>query len=270
MHGVAAVGIACSLGFLPSAARGQGFSVAAANDGSPPMTRPRTSVTIGTTGGTTTPGVSEYAGGATDRRGSGIRPSVSLRDPGEYGGITPGTAHGVPRWWMRAVRRNARSGGRAVIAWPGFQVTPQGSRIFLAVSSPPQITPNHRPGRLVYRVRNAVVPIYNNRRALETGAFDTPVTRAFLRTVGRDVDLVIETRTQSEPQMTQSGASGTGETAMQFVYFDFPPFTAPTQPAPGDAPAARRGGRDVQPMQGIRPAAGGQVDDNEAPPPVQR
>jgi hypothetical protein len=118
---------------------------------------------------------------------------ANTRQPWEYGGVVPG--NGVtPPGLSRHHLRNAH--GRTVVAWPGFQITPNGSRVFLAVTSQVALAPQpaRAPGRVVYRVLNSIVPVRNNRRALETEAFSTPLRRAYLRPHGRDVDLVLEMR----------------------------------------------------------------------------
>jgi hypothetical protein len=140
-----------------------------------------------------------------------------------------------------------------VVAWPGFQMTESGSRLFLAVSSVPRITPVNEAGKLVYRLERASVPLSNNRRALETVAFATPITRAYLRPRRDAVDLVIELRA-SGVQPTQS--LQTGPDGITFVILDFPRYAAPeTSPSRSGAAAPRvltaSGTRE---SRGIRPS----------------
>ena len=54
-------------------------------------------------------------------------------------------------------------------------------------------------GAVVLVLKGANVPKANDRRALVTVHFDTPVTRAKLAPAGRDVHLVLELRAAVEP-----------------------------------------------------------------------
>jgi hypothetical protein len=169
----------------------------------------------------------------------------------EYAGVTPGSSeYAVLRRWARRRSRD----GRVVVAWPGFQMTEQGSRLFLAVSAVPRITVITEPGRLVYRLERASVPLSNNRRALETVAFATPITRAYLRTRRGAVDLVVETRA-SGAQPTQSQQAG--PEGITFIMLDFPRYSLPESgPTSSGATAPRTASATgVRPSQDVRPAA---------------
>jgi pyruvate/2-oxoglutarate dehydrogenase complex dihydrolipoamide acyltransferase (E2) component len=183
-------------------------------------------------------------------RTAASRPTASSapRHPWDYGGIVPGRE--VPPGLARRATQRAARQARVVVAWPGFQTTPHGSRIFLAVTATPTVVPERAPGRLIYRLRNAAVPVSNNRRPLITSAFETPVERAYLRPRGRDVDLVIELRAPAEPTLSQQ----TGSDGLQYLFLDFARWTPPNHvPAPA--------------REGIRPAA--PVVDEERPPAAQ-
>lgn len=171
------------------------------------------------------------------------------RHPWEYGGVVPGNQV-LPPGLTRADLQRAR--GRVVVAWPGFQMTPQGSRLFLAVTAQPQITVQRAPGRLIYRLDNAVVPVRNNTRPLVTSAFDSPVERAYLRQRGRSVEFVIELRNEVEPRLSQQ-ADARG---LDFVYVDFPAWHPPDH-----VPSVLSGG--ARPGTPATP-----VTDEERPPPV--
>lgn len=172
----------------------------------------------------------------------------------EYAGVTPGsTEYAVLRRWARRRTRN----GRVVVAWPGFQMTESGSRVFLAVSSAPRITNIQESGKLVYRLERASVPIYNNRRTLETAAFATPVSRAYLRLRRGSVDLVIELRggATAQPQTSQQA----GPDGISFLMFEFGRYTAPAEsPTTSGATQPRTASTTSQSTQttqgGIRPA----------------
>lgn len=194
----------------------QGYNVGGSED------RPRQQNSTPSSGNAT---VSNSTGSIQPTTGTArVTPAGTRRDREwwEYAGVTPGgNEMTVLRRWARG-RRN-----RPAVAWPGFQMTQQGSRVFLAVTHNAAFTPVNEPGRLVYRVANAVIPLSNNRRALETGAFNTPVTRAFLRSHGRDAELVIELRANSLPNVSQQN----GPEGVTFVMLDFPQWTPPNEPA---------------------------------------
>ncbi len=241
----------------------QGYTVGGSED------RPRPQATQGGQSGQTgqtnqaTPAAQGSQSSATVTDASGQTPRITNtanrreRAWWEYAGVTPGGNElAVLRRWARG-RRN-----RPAVAWPGFQMTPQGSRVFLAVTHSPSFTPVNEPGRLVYRLANAVIPLSNNRRVLETGAFSTPVTRAFLRSRGRDAELVIELRASSLPNVSQHD----GPEGVTFVMLDFPQWTPPaesttrTVTASGQVTPANT--QNNTPSQPAQPATG---VDNERP-----
>jgi hypothetical protein len=146
----------------------------------------------------------------------------------QYAGVVP-SGDAFPPWL--AARAAHYPPGRAVVAWSGFQMIPQGSRIFLLVTASTHVQVQRSPGRILYRFANATVPDRNNRRPLETQAFETPVRRAQLSQRGRDVELVIELRAEAEPQVSQQP----GSNGLEFVFLDFPHWTAPASAAPDGA-----------------------------------
>jgi hypothetical protein len=262
--------LGAALGWLLSAggvAHAQGYSVVggeaprAADAGTtvpatPPPAPTTGQATVAPAEGATATTNGQGTAVITNRGRGGTATVRATRGPGEYGGIVPGRE--VPAGIARQASRRAgrQEQGRIVVAWPGFQASPRGSRIFLAVTAQPTIVTQHAPGRLVYRLQNAVVPVRNNRRPLETGAFETPVERAYLRQRGRDVELVIELRAPVEPTLTQQADSA----GLQYVFLDFPRWTPPDHvPLP-----VREGIRPAQPApNGTAPL------DEEVPPQVQ-
>ncbi len=146
-------------------------------------------------------------------------------------------------------------------------MTPTGSRVFVATTRPVTVSgPVHTPGRWIFVLGQAYIPLRNNRRPLETEAFETPVARTYVRQRGRDAELVVETRSDVEPHMTQQGGASGG---LSFVFVDFTAWMPPNH-----VPRMLRGPRG---QQGIRlsPGQEGASDappgsDDERPPPVQR
>lgn len=210
----------------PSIAAAQGYNVGGAEDrrtppnNQAPVTAANTSASNNTANAQVT---------ATPNGTARVTATTQNRERAwwEYAGVTPGGNElAVLRRWARG-RRN-----RPAVAWPGFQMTQQGSRVFLAVTHSPTFSPVNEPGRLIFRVENAVIPLSNNRRALETVAFNTPVTRAFLRTHGRDTELVIELRASLLPTVSQQS----GPEGVTFIMLDFPQWTLPAEQTAQSAP----------------------------------
>lgn len=169
--------------------------------------------------------------------------TVTPRRPEEYGGVTPGMPAVPPGF-----RRRPRAGTLA--AWPGFQMVPGGSRVFVVLTNPVPPGDGGRNGRVrVFHLPGARISLSNNRRPLITEAFNTPVARAFLRPARGGADLVLELRADVEPSVTQE-TNGQG---YHFVFFNFPAFTAPEQTrivaTSGDARPV------VAPGAGVAPAA---------------
>ncbi len=195
---------------------------------------------------------------------------VTAHRPEEYGGITPGAPSLPPGF-----RRLRRAGGATFATWPGFQMVPGGSRVFVALTNPQPLTEASRNGRTrVYHIPSARIGLSNNRRPLITEAFATPVSRVTMRPARGGIDLVIELRADVEPTISQE-TSGAG---FHFVYLGFPPFSSPeiarlllpngatvsVPPPQGPAPAAPP--PQVQ-IGAPRPAAPG--TDTERPPGVR-
>ncbi|MDP3278425.1 MAG: hypothetical protein Q8Q09_24765 [Deltaproteobacteria bacterium] len=210
----------------------------------------------------------------TNVRGRGLNGGVISRSPNargplEYGGIVPNGADValLQRWARRRANRN-----RPVIAWPGFQMTANGSRLFFASTQAPTLTPVVEPGRLVYRIERAVVPLANNRRALETAGFDTPIQRAYLRRTRGRVELVIELRANNmQPTLTQQQSEG-----VTFVLLEFARWTPPETSSATTGQGAGPGRVIESPRTARLPASQGTItpangqDDERPPPPVVR
>lgn len=149
----------------------------------------------------------------------GIASPVIARRPEEYGGITPGMPSVPP-----GLRRARRPGGATRVAWPGFQMVPGGSRLFVVLTSPQPVGEATRSGRTrVFRIPSSSILLSNNRRALITEAFPTPVSRAFLRPARGGTDLVVELRADVEPTISQE----TSSQGFHYVFLNFPTFSSP-------------------------------------------
>lgn len=206
-------------------------------------------------------------------------PDGRVRRPEEYGGLSPGMPalhRGLRR--MLGLQRNSPS---PVVAWPGFQMVPGGSRLFLAMTRPVTVlesTP--RPMERVLHLDRARILRTNHRRPLETVAFDTPLVRAVLRPSRGGLDLVMQLRADAALRTSQEA----GNDGMHFLYVDFPPYTlsevARIQMPNGQTVIV---GADRAPLSNAPPTAApppgmatpvstgqGPAVDTETPPPVQR
>lgn len=198
----------------------------------------------------------DQAAGASTLRGGRVR---DPRRPEDYGGVAPGSGQLPPGMRRLSRRRNV---GRAV-SWPGFQMLPSGSRVFV-VSTPETVivegprTPTHRS----YLFPGAQLFLHNNSRPLETALFATPLVRARLRRLRGAVELQLELRADVTPVSSQ----GPAVNGLVFHYLDFPPYTLPEI-----ARIRLSNGLEISATpQGPPVAPAGPVVDNERPPPVVR
>lgn len=172
---------------------------------------------------------------------------------GAYMGVVPGSPNRPPRVRRRASRA-------LIVTWPGFQMTEGGSRVFLQLTQPVSVEEQRGVRTVTYTIRNARVPVRNNRRPLITTHFNTPVLRARLVQRRRNALLVVELRDDVPATLTQ----GTGPNGFHFLFIDFPPGT---YAAP---PEGARLGDDVPragfvPDDGTRPSSSGMVDEEQVP-----
>lgn len=184
------------------------------------------------------------------------------RRPEEYGGVAPGSAQ-VPPGMRRLAR--ARNAG-IVVAWPGFQMVPGGSRVFIVSTAGAAMQEVSRAGlQRTYFFPRARLFLSNNGRPLETVAFETPVVRARLRAVRGGVNLIVDLRADVAPRLGSEPAAN----GLMFHYLDFAPFAvgevARIRLPNGMEISATPQGAVIPP-----PPPGGAVQDNERPPPVQR
>jgi len=134
-----------------------------------------------------------------------------------------------------AARADARPRpGASVATFPGFRMLPGGgSRIFVELTKSVNVDERRANGALVYTLRGAQVLSRNNKNALITTHFATPVARARLVPAGSDVDLVIDLRTGVEAtHQVVAGENGTAR-----LEIDFPPGDYPLAPGLFEPPA---------------------------------
>jgi AMIN domain len=117
--------------------------------------------------------------------------------------------------------------GAPVATFPGFRLLPSGgSRIYVELTKNVNVDERKTGGALVYTLRGAQVLSRNNKNALITTHFATPVARARLVPAGLDLELVIDLRKGVEATH-QVVAADNGTVRLEI---DFPPGDYPLVP----------------------------------------
>jgi hypothetical protein len=188
-------------------------------------------------------------------------PSSPFAVPGSPDSASMGSREGSP------ARRRAPAGrpraDAAVATFPGFRLLPDGkSRIYVELTKAVAVDERRAAGVLVYVIHDARVPVRNNRNALITTHFPTPVGRARLLTAGRDVELLIDLRqAASATHKVVAGENGGARLEVDFPAGDYPP--APGLFEPPTAKGRTREAQEPQPSDqapaqgGAAPAASG-------------
>ena len=159
--------------------------------------------------------------------------------PGSPDSVSMSSKDGAPR---RAPSVRGRSNA-AVATFPGFRLLPDGSsRIYVELTRQVAVDERSADGKLIFVIHNARVPARNNRNALITTHFATPVGRARLLSSGADVQLIIDLRKHANAtQKIVAGENGGSRLEVDFPAGDYPP-------APGlfEPQAAKGHARDVE------------------------
>jgi hypothetical protein len=162
------------------------------------------------------------------------------------------TGQKVPSSEAKARRAGAnakRAGSPAevsLVTFPGFRLLPEGrSRIYVELTRPVTFAERRNEKSLVYTLHGTRVLVRNNKNALITTHFATPVARARLISVGPDVELVIDLRKAvgATPKIVP-GDNGTARLEIDFPTGDYPLAPAlfgPTRGAAEQADVEARG-----------------------------
>ena len=145
-----------------------------------------------------------------------------------YHGVTPGSGNSLPR-----VEELTKKNGFWA-TWPGFQMTENGgSRLFVQTTGELdyKLEENARAIRLV--LKNTKIFLSNNRNPLVTDYFNTPVSRARLKRVGKNAVLIIDLKVEAAAKVSQSvDADG-----YHYLFVEFAPGEYPVG-APSSASAS--------------------------------
>jgi hypothetical protein len=102
-------------------------------------------------------------------------------------------------WWVKKKKKD----DRAWVGSPGFRQLPGGrSVVFLRISKEAKVTEHIAAGKITYAIHDTRVQYYNNKYALETYYYNTPVLRVRLQSLRKDPDLLlnIELRNDVKPE----------------------------------------------------------------------
>ena len=189
--------------------------------------------------------------------------------PGAPDSVSTGNKDGPSRG-RRAPAARARA-DVAVATFPGFRLLPDGkSRIYVELTRSVNVAERQAEGMLVYVLRDARVPVRNNRNALITTHFPTPVARARLLGAGADVELLIDLRKSvSATYKVVPGENGGARLEVDFPAGDYPPVPGLFEP-----PTAKGRGREAEPpdvgatssSDGAAPAAAAENARSASPP----
>jgi hypothetical protein len=149
-------------------------------------------------------------------------------------------------------RRTAQQQGRAVANAPAFQMLRDGSsKLYLQVHGVPKVSQVTTRGGVTYVLSNCAVPIHNNRHALLTNHFNTPVSDARLRPFQHDVHFRIDLRANVIPKARLVELEP-GKVVMLEV--TFPPGNYAVDPARDPERGRKKSGDDTQPSKTRNPS----------------
>jgi hypothetical protein len=153
--------------------------------------------------------------------------------------------------------------GAAVATFPGFRLLPDGrSRIYVELSKSVTVDEHRTDQELTFTLHDAQVLVKNNRNALITTHFATPVSRARLVSAGNDINLVLDLRKAANAtHQVVAGENGSAR-----LEIDFPAGDYPLEPGRFEPIAGSRGQRGG----GSGEAEAPETIDDEAPPPATK
>jgi hypothetical protein len=177
--------------------------------------------------------------------------------PGSPDSASAGTKAGPPSDAGKKSKRAGRAAkgemrprpGAPVATFPGFRLLPNGgSRIYVELTKNVNVELRKTNGALVYTLRGAQVLSRNNKNALITTHFATPVARARLVPSGLDLELVIDLRKAVDAtHQVVAADNGTVRLEIDFPPGDYPLAPGLFEPPPGGQVRSDRGTREEAP-----------------------
>ena len=210
-------------------------------------------------------------------------PDPKFAIPGSPDSASAGKKAGAPPEAAKKSKRSGRAAkgemrprpGAPVATFPGFRLLPSGgSRIYVELTKNVNVDERKANGALVYTLHGAQVLSRNNKNALITTHFSTPVARARLVPAGLDLELVIDLRKGVEAtHQVVAADNGTVRLEIDFPPGDYPLVPGLYEPPPGGPLRVEKGSRgdtpetiDDTPEAPARPAATG--TENKGSPPA--
>lgn len=156
-------------------------------------------------------------------------PFFTVNPVGFYQGVSS-TGGAMPPYAPKEI-----GGESAVLTWTGFERTDTSSRVFFQLSAAVEPEVVAEGLAVTIKLPRTSIKVRNNRRALITKYFKTPVDRVKVRRKGKDVIATLVLRWEATPTWTVNE----GERGYKILVFEFPD-TQDMQdaPAPPSAPEA--------------------------------
>jgi hypothetical protein len=189
------------------------------------------------------------------------------------GGKAPGPAPKAKKG-SRARSDSRPRPGAAVATFPGFRILPDGrSRIYVELSKSVTVEEHRTDQAITYTLHDAQVLVRNNKNALITTHFSTPVSRARLVPAGNDLNLVLDMRKAANAtHQVVPGENGAARLEIDFPAGDYPLEPGRFEPPQGGMPRGSRGGESEAPDtiddQPAAPAPAPRSPDKSVGPPA--
>lgn len=163
----------------------------------------------------------------------------------DYKGTVPGTGNNLPK----VEELKGKKG--TWVTWPGFVMTGDGgSRIFLQTTKSLEYKQTAKGKKIILTFKNTKVHLWNNSNPLITSHFNTPVKKVYLKRKRKQVDMIIELKSEAEPTIVQTEV-GDG---YHYLFVNFAKGQYDTGSTGSARPSFSGGGSDA-----------GQVEDEESP-----
>ena len=147
-------------------------------------------------------------------RSSETNTNDSTQKTDHYKGVTPGGGNTLPR--VDAIKD--KSG--IWVTWPGFTSSPDGrSRVFIQTTKEVRYRIKEKTKkRIVVEFKKASIYLGNNHNPLVTTHFNTPLSKAFFKKRKKNLELVLELKSFSEPSFSQK----LDQDGYYYFFIDFP------------------------------------------------
>ncbi len=135
-----------------------------------------------------------------------------------YTGVMPGKGNNLPRI------QELKGKEGTWVTWPGFILLENGaSRLFLQATESLRYSIKDKGTLVTLTIKDAKVFLTNNRNPLVTTHFNTPLKRAYLKKHKKTVQLVLELKVNTTPEIKQT----TDEDGYNYLFVDFAPGNYP-------------------------------------------